>query len=70
MYGYIVASTALGIVSTRVENDKLVVYAVLPILEKKLIHSIEIFISSSAPEAVDYNKELYEHVKKLFGEDS
>ena len=70
LYGYIVASTALGVVSTRVEKDKFVVYAVLPILEEKLIHNIENFISSSVPEAVDYNNELYKHVKKLFGEDS
>ena len=70
LYAYIVASTALGVVSTRVEKDKFVVYAVLPILEEKLIHNIENFISSSAPEAVDYNKGLYEHVKRLFGEDS
>lgn len=70
LYAYIVASTALGIVSTRVEKDKFVVYAVLPILEEKLIHNIENFISSSDPKAADYNKELYEHVKRLFGEDS
>lgn len=70
LYAYIVASTALGVVSTRVEKDKFVVYSVLPTLEVKIIHYIENFISNSAPEASDYNNKLYEHVKKLFGEDS
>lgn len=40
-YAYIIASTALGIISTRFENDKFVVYAVLPMLEEKLIKNIE-----------------------------
>lgn len=67
-YAYIIASTALGIISTRFENDKFVVYAVLPMLEEKLIKNIENFISNSLPEASDFNKNIYMHIRQLFGE--
>lgn len=67
-YAYIIASTALGIVSTRFEDGKFVVSGVLPILEGKLIKNIENFISNSLPEAVEYNKKIYEHIKTIFGE--
>lgn len=65
--GYIISSSALGIISASLDSDNHInVSMVLPTIKEKLISNIETFIEKSVGENKDNNRELYLKLKKNF----
>ena len=67
VYGYIIASSALQIIRTRMVNDHFVVDTVNPTLKDKLITNINNFIETSNVDQKEYNRSLLINIKILFG---
>ena len=66
-HAYIVASTALGVITTHVSNDKFIVDNVIPTLQEKTEAFIKRFIEEvSRNGAKADNQKLYDSVKKFF----
>lgn len=67
LLGYIISSSALGIISASIDNDNRVnISMILPTIKEKLIASIEAFIDKSIGTNKDNNRELYLKLKKTF----
>ena len=67
MYGYIIASTALGVVTTHVDDNYIIVDSVSPFLLKEmLLKDIKEYIEKSESGQKEFNENIFEKVKKLF----
>lgn len=66
LYGYIIASSALGVVRTHLENDRFVVDDYSLSIKEKLIDNINYYIENSIPDQKDYNNSLLIKIKELF----
>ena len=67
LLGYIISSSALGIISASIDNDNRVnISMILPTIKEKLIAIIEAFIDKSIGTNKDNNRELYLKLKKIF----
>ena len=67
LYGYIIASTALGVVTTHVDDNCIIVDSVSPFLLKEmLLNDIKEYIEKSASGQKEFNEKIFEKVKKLF----
>lgn len=66
LYGYIIASSALGVVRTHMFNDRFVVDDYILSIKDKLIDNINNYIENSSPEQKDYNNNLLINLKGLF----
>lgn len=67
LYGYLIASSALGVVTTQIINNQVSVIAYEPSLKQKLIDNIHEFIKKSDPAYKEANKNSYELINSLFG---
>lgn len=67
LYGYIIASTALGVVTTHVDDNYIIVDSVSPFLLKEmLLKDIKEYIEKSESGQKEFNENIFEKVKKLF----
>jgi ABC-type multidrug transport system fused ATPase/permease subunit len=66
-YGYIIASSALGLITTHTTNEVITVDNVNANIKTLLINQIKLYIASSPQENKDYNLATYENVKRTFG---
>ena len=68
-YGYIIASSVLGIITTHTTVDNLVVVDSINFENMKdlLLEQINDFIENSRPESKAYNLTVFDDVKQLFG---
>lgn len=67
LLGYIISSSALGIISASLDSDNHVsVSMILPTIKEKLIANIEAFIDKSIGTNKDNNRELYLKLKRTF----
>ena len=67
-YGYIIASSVSGIISTRAYDDFVTVIGInLSNMKELLKKQIDEYIKTSAPENLDYNVNVYENIKRFFG---
>lgn len=66
LYGYIIASSALGVVRTRIENDRFIVDDYIMAIKDKLIDNINKYIENSLPDQKDYNRSLLVKIKEMF----
>lgn len=66
-YGYIIASSALGLITTHTQEDIIIVDSVNVEMKTQLIRQIKLFIASTSPENKDYNNAIFENVKRIFG---
>lgn len=66
-YGYIIASTALGIVTTHNNQDIIIVDNYFPTIKEKLLENIKKYINSSNPAFMDYNISALNKIQNLFG---
>lgn len=67
LYGYIIASTALGVVTTHVDDNYIIVDSVSPFLLKEMLLSdIKEYIEKSEAGQKEFNEKIFEKVKKLF----
>lgn len=67
LYGYIIASTALGVVTTHVDDNCIIVDSVSPFLLKEmLLNDIKEYIEKSESGQKEFNEKIFEKVKKLF----
>lgn len=68
LLGYIISSSALGIITACLDNNKCVNVKniLLPNIKDKLINNIEIFIENSDELNKENNNEVYIKLKKTF----
>ena len=66
-YGYIIASSVFGIITTHTQNDIVYVDSINYDMKMQLINQIKLYIANSLPENRDYNVTVYENVKRVFG---
>lgn len=67
-YGYIIASSVFGIISTHAYNDFVTVNGInFNNMKDLLKKQIDEYISLSAPENKEYNVTVYENIKRFFG---
>ena len=67
LLGYIISSSALGIISVSLDSDNRVnISMILPTIKEKLIANIEAFIEKSIGIDKNSNRELYLKLKKIF----
>lgn len=66
-YGYIIASSVLGIITTHTQNDIVYVDSINHDIKVQLINQIKMYIADSLPENKDYNVTAFENVKRVFG---
>lgn len=67
MYGYIIASSAVGVLQARIDDPKVTVSFVSPSLKNNLITTISQHIQQSPNEKYRlYNQELYDRLNRLF----
>ena len=65
--GYIIASSALGLVNATINNDEIHVTMVMENLQEKLEHMINEYINRREnAEIKDANMKIYESIKKMF----
>lgn len=67
MCGYIVSSSALGLMSTQVEGHRVIISNILPKVKDLIISMIESYIERSPnQEAKDYNLNIYNKFNAIF----
>lgn len=66
-FGYIIASTAFGIITTHNENDIIIVDNCYPAIKEKLIENIKKYMRESNPSFREYNTNAYNKVINYFG---
>lgn len=67
MWGYIISSSALGVLQARIDGDNIVISNVYTTLQQKLEEVISTYIDNSPDEnAKVYNQKLFDNVKDLF----
>ncbi len=65
--GYIIASSALGLVNATINNDEIHVTMVMENLQEKLEHMINEYINRKENAGIkDANMKIYESIKKMF----
>lgn len=65
--GYIIASSALGLVNATINNDEIHVTMVMENLQEKLEHMINKYINrKEKAEIKDANMKIYDNIKKMF----
>ena len=65
-YGYIIASSALGLITTHTQEEIIIVDSINVEMKSQLIRQIKLFIASTSPENKDYNNAIFENVKRIF----
>ena len=71
MWGYIISSSALGVLQARIDGDNIVISNVYTTLQQKLEEVISTYIDNSPDEnAKVYNQKLFDNVKDLFNEEN
>lgn len=67
LYGYIIASAALGIITMHIDDDYITVDSISSFLSKEiLLEEINNFIEKSKPEVKEFNRNVFEKVNKFF----
>lgn len=66
-YGYIIASSVLGIITTHTQNDIVFVDSINHDIKQQLINQIKMFIANSLPENKEFNVTAFENIKRIFG---
>lgn len=66
-YGYIIASSVLGIITTHTQNDIVFVDSINHDIKQQLVNHIKMYIANSLPENKEYNVTAFENVKRIFG---
>lgn len=67
MWGYIISSSALGVLQARIDGDNIVISNVYTTLQQKLEEVISTYIDNSPDENTKvYNQKLFDNVKDLF----
>ncbi|RHP65414.1 hypothetical protein [Bacteroides sp. OF04-15BH] len=67
LYGYIIASAALGIIAMHIDDDYITVDSISSFLSKEiLLEEINNFIEKSKPEVKEFNRNVFEKVNKFF----
>lgn len=67
MWGYIISSSALGVLQARIDGDNIVISNVYTTLQQKLEEVISTYIDNSPDENTKvYNQKLFDNVKALF----
>lgn len=67
MWGYIISSSAVGVLQARIDGDNIVISNVYTTLEQKLEEVISTYIGNSSDDnAKEYNQKLFDNVKALF----
>lgn len=67
MWGYIISSSALGVLQARIDGDNIVISNVYTTLQQKLEEVISTYIDNSPDENTkEYNQKLFDNVKDLF----
>lgn len=66
-YGYIIAATALGIVTTHNDKDVIIVDNYYPTIKDKLIENIKKYMDASEPAFTEYNNKAFNKIQNYFG---
>lgn len=65
-YGYIVASSALGIISTRINDDVVIVDSYLPMIKEMLLEQIEVIINNYPENDKTNVSNMFDTIKNYF----
>ena len=67
MWGYIISSSALGVLQARIDGENIVISNVYKTLQRNLEEVISTYIGNSSDDnAKEYNQKLFDNVKALF----
>ena len=66
-YGYIISSTALGLITMHAQNGIISIDSINVDIKAQLINQIKMYIASSPQEFKEYNIESFESIKRIFG---